>query len=100
MLAYLSYTLHARRSKPSKALSKTRAILNYRSHGGRELDGEVFRIFHSQFKRRCMCTIPVNYDAQHTCFRVRGWGVGVRGWGLEVRVGVRVTTQQLIAYNG
>ena len=42
-----------RRLKPSKALSKTRATLNYRSHGGRELD-EVFRIFHSQYKRRCV----------------------------------------------
>jgi hypothetical protein len=32
---------------------KTRATLNYRSHGGRELD-EVFSIFYSQFKRRCV----------------------------------------------
>jgi hypothetical protein len=38
-----------RRLKSSKALLKTRA----RSHGGRELD-EVFTIFHSQFKRRCV----------------------------------------------
>ena len=42
-----------RRLKPSKTLSKTRDTLNYRSHGGREL-GEVFRIFHIQFKRRCV----------------------------------------------
>ena len=39
-----------RRLKLSKRLSKTRATLNYKLHGGRQRN-EVLRIFHSQFKR-------------------------------------------------